>query len=374
MIRSRLKPDGLPFRVYERHGKRVYSIGYKMKSGRWAFRLECPIEDVAQIRALRRQAIEDSTRVTEDRPEGGFAGLVDAWLLWQAALPSSDTRKRAASTIAENKREAAKLKAAWGHFEPAEITRTMGYEYLEACLTATDENGAPRPRPEKGNKEIALARLILEYGIRKGMLEQNPLDKLEKLKTDKSKRYVTHEEMALALEIGRKFGGARLIVALALRTAWLCVRRSVEVRALTRDSIKPEGLLWQDGKDPRHRKPSVLIEWSPELQATINEALTLERDHVAGSMYVFGNMRGQRYTKGGWKAMLDDLMRECVKAAAERKIAFRKFSLQDCRPKGVTDKLERGDTDAKDATLHSSEAMIVRHYDRRANKKATPAG
>ncbi|MBS0449947.1 MAG: hypothetical protein JSS14_01420 [Proteobacteria bacterium] len=90
-------------------------------------------------------------------------------------------------------------------------------------------------------------------------------------------------------------------------------------------------------------------------------------------MYVFGNMRGQKYTKGGWKAMLDDLMRECVKAAAERKMAFRKFSLQDCRPKGVSDKLEAGHTDTKDATLHSSEAMIAQVYDRRRARKAKPA-
>jgi len=290
---------------------------------------------------------------------------VDAWFIWQEALPSSDERKRANSTIAENKREAVNLKKAWGHFEVSEITRTMGYEYLEACLTAK--------RPEKGNKEMALAKILLEHGIRKGVIASNPLAELEKLKIAREKRYVTDEEMDLAVEMGRKFGGARLIVALALRTAWLCVRRSVEVRALTRDAIKETGILWQDGKDTRKKKPPVLIEWSPELRAAITEALGIERDQVAGSMYVFGNMRGQKYTKGGWKAMLDDLMRECAKAAAERKMAFRKFSLQDCRPKGVSDKLEAGHTDTKDATLHTSEAMIAQVYDRRQAKKAKPA-
>ena len=78
----------------------------------------------------------------------------------------------------------------------------------------------------------------------------------------------------------------------------------------------------------------MLIEWGLELRATIDEAIAIKRNSVAGTMFVFGNMRGQRYTKGGWKAMLDDLMRECEKAAAERRMAFVKFSLQDCRPKG----------------------------------------
>ena len=117
----------------------------------------------------------------------------------------------------------------------------------------------------------------------------------------------------------------------------------------------------------------MLIEWSPELRATIDEAIAIKRNSVAGTMFVFGNMRGQLYTKGGWKAMLDDLMRECEKAAAERRTGFVKFSLQDCRPKGVSDKLECGDTDTLDATLHSNAKMIETIYDRRKSRKATPA-
>jgi hypothetical protein len=113
MIRSREKPDGLRYRVYERYGKHRYSIGHKMTSGRWAFRFDCAVEDVAQIKALRRKAIEESARVIADRPQGGFKGLVTAWFEWQEALPVSDARKSADSTIAENKREAENLNKAW---------------------------------------------------------------------------------------------------------------------------------------------------------------------------------------------------------------------------------------------------------------------
>jgi hypothetical protein len=60
------------------------------------------------IRVLRGKAIEESARVMEDRPGGGFGALVDAWIEWQDALPANDVRKRAASTLAENKREAAR--------------------------------------------------------------------------------------------------------------------------------------------------------------------------------------------------------------------------------------------------------------------------
>ncbi len=373
MIRARNKPDGLPFRVYERKGVRVYSIGYKMKTGKWAFRYECPASDLRQIALLRRKAIEESVKVADgDIPTGGFSGLADAWLLMQEALPLSDAKRRAASTLAENKREIEMLKKGFGRLDVGEVTRSMGYTYLDACLTATDDKGNPRPRPEKGNKEIALARVILEYGIRKGLLEVNPFDGITKNKTVREKRLVTKIEMDLAVATGRKFGGARHIVAMALKTAWLCVRRSVEVRGIMTQAITDEGIVWTDGKDKT--KAKILIEWSDELRATIDEAKAIKRNHVAGSMYLFGNMRGQKYTKGGWKAMLDDLMRECLITAAAEKIPFVKFSLQDCRPMGVTSKLTRGDQDTKNATGHTSDKMIATVYDRREMKSAKPAG
>lgn len=363
MIRRRSAVDGLPFRVYERMGVRTYSIGYKMRSGAWAFRYQCPVGDAAQMAALRRKAIEESAKVNEDVPVGGFDSLVTAWFAMQDALPRTDTKKRADSTIAENRREAKNIVQAFGHLHPSEITRTMGYEYLDACTQAG--------RPEKGNKEIALARLILEYAIRKGIITTNPFDGLRKNKTVKTHRLVTRAEMDIAVEAGRRRGGARLIVALALKTAWLCLRRSVEVRSITRSAITPEGIYWKDGKTAG--KAAVLISWSDELRDTINEVLAVKRNKVAGTMYLFGNLQGQKYTKGGWKAMLDDLMQDAEQLAANENVQFSRFSLQDCRPMGVTTKMERGDTDTQDATLHTDGKMIATVYDRRALKRATPA-
>lgn len=364
MIRARNNPDGLPFRVYERYGKRLYSIGYKMKSGRWAFRFKCPADDANQIRKLRRQAIEESTRIVDDMPEGGFSGLIDAWFEWQERLPTDSAKKRASSTLDENREEAKKLKSAMGHLEVSEITRPMGYKYLEHY---------EHTRPIKANKEIALARLILEFAIRKGMIESNPFHKISHNKVvEEPKRYVTNDEMELVQIAGKWAGPTYEIIALALKTAFLCVRRSVEVRKITRDSIMDTGIVWTDSKNKT--KPKILIEWSPELRETINKVLAVKRNNLAGSFLLFGNLNGQRYTKSGWGKLLGTLMACAEELAAAMELPFEHFSLQDCRPKGVTDKLERGDTDTKDATLHSSDAMISRHYDRSRSKKATPAG
>lgn len=362
-MRRRDKIDGLPFRVYERYGKRDYSIGFKAASGKWAFRYKCPVFDVVQISILRRKAIEGSAQSVETTSDS-FCELVNIWFTWQDSLPSNSTSKRANTTLAENKREAKNLLLAFGHMNLGDLTKSMGYAYLDACTAAG--------RPEKGNKEIALCRLILEYGIRKGKIENNPFDGLRKNKTIKTRRLVTDIEMQLAIEVGRRLSGQRHIVAMALKTAWLCVRRSVEVRGITSEAIRHDGILWKDGKDKT--KPAVLISWSPELKATIDEALAIERRHVGGTLYIFGNIRGERYTKGGWKSMLDDLMRECEAVAVQNNIQFKRFNLQDCRPKGVSDKLERGDLDTQEATGHTSEKMIALVYDRRTVKHAKPAG
>lgn len=368
MIRRREKPDGLPYRVYERRGVRVYSIGYKGDGGAWAFRLQCPATDAAQIAQLRRDAIKRAAELSDGLPaEGTFGALADAWVKWQENLPAGAPGKRADTTLAENKREVAALKRTYGQILLAELVKSDAYVHLDACVQVG--------RAEKGNKEISLARTILERAVRAGRISANPFDGVQKLQTVKRDRLVTDTELALAVEVGRAMGGPQHIVALALRTAWLCVRRSVEVRALTRDQITADGIVWTAAKRQRGEAiKTALIEWSPALRATIDEALAIKRNKLAGAWFLFGNLDGQKYTKGGWKATLARLMNRCAEVAAERKIAFQPFSLQDCRPKGVTDKMARGDQDVTDATMHSSERMVRQVYDRRRVRVAKPAG
>jgi len=376
MIRRRDTPDGLPFRVYERRGKLKYSIGYKGADGKWAFRLTCAVDDKSRIRELRSEGTSRAAALNLGAPaDDSFAALVAGWFTWQEKLPASAADKRADTTIAENKREAAMLVKAWGTWRAVDIEKGDGYDYLDACLLARDKEGNPRPRAAKGNKEISLARVIFEWGVRTRRLKANPFIGIDKLTTVTEARYVTDQELALAVEVGRRMGGPPHIVAMALKTAFLCTRRSVEVRALTRPQIGEMGIEWVAGKRQKTESRKVgLIEWSPELRATIDEALAIERHEIAGSWFVFGNLKGQQYTKGGWKATLAKLMSECEAEAARRRIQFHKFSLQDCRPKGVTDKLSRGDTDTIDATMHSSERMVRQVYDRRRVRVAKPAG
>lgn len=88
MSRQRTRQDGLPYRVYERRGKRVYSIGYKLPNGQWAFRLKCPITDRAKVAETRAEAIRRAGEIGLGRPASDSTdALIDAWLGWQDQLP-----------------------------------------------------------------------------------------------------------------------------------------------------------------------------------------------------------------------------------------------------------------------------------------------
>jgi hypothetical protein len=50
-MRRRDKPNGLPARLYDRHGKRTYSIGYKAPDSTWELRLKCMVSYIEQINA-----------------------------------------------------------------------------------------------------------------------------------------------------------------------------------------------------------------------------------------------------------------------------------------------------------------------------------
>ncbi|MEK6212047.1 MAG: hypothetical protein AABM64_17055 [Pseudomonadota bacterium] len=369
MSRHRKRPDGLPHRVYERFGTRTYSIGFKGPDGAWRFRFKCSVTDAIAIARLRLAATLLTRGIEHDRPHGGsVADLIDAWFDRQQSLPHDCPSRRADTTLAENKREAENLRSAFGHLPVAALRRCDAYRYLDQSLLAK------RPRAAKANKEISLMHTILEYGVRLGMLDANPFDGVTRLPIVARDIYVADEALSLTTEIGRRLGGSSLVVALALRTSFLCLRRSSEVRGLTRAQIGEAGIQWTATKRRNgHGCRSGLILWSDELRATIDEALAIKRPLVACSGFVFGNLKGQSYTRGGWKCALFKLVQACIVEAANRGIPFTPFNLQDCRPKGVTAKLERGDHDVLEATMHTSERMLRQVYDRRRVPIARPA-
>lgn len=59
----------------------------------------------------------------------------------------------------------------------------------------------------------------------------------------------------------------------------------------TREGLTDEGILWMSGKTAkRHVKLQVLIEWSPELRAAIDESLAVDRGRDLTGPFIFGTV------------------------------------------------------------------------------------
>lgn len=363
MIRRRTTPDGLPFRVYCRVGKRITTWWYAHRDGTRTTLATAPTVNKEAVARGRQEAIKRGAELNGAPPaEGTLSGLIDAYFKWQEALPRDDERRKAASTLAENRREAARLRAVFGAMSPDGILAEHLYQYQDVRAEA---GAGP-----KANKEIALLSAVLEYGRRRGFVQVNVARGIKRIPVRPLDRRVTWAELELVHQVALTLGPSAEVCALAAKAAWLTLRRPPEILGLTRPQVTETGLVFVAAKRKAGQaERRVTIEWSDELRSVVAAALAVKRQKVAGTWLPFGNLAGQRFTKSGWGTNWRRLL-DAVKAEHP---GFEHFALRDCRPGGVTEKQERGDRDTLDATAHADARMIAQVYDRRRTRKATPA-
>ncbi len=354
-------------RLYVRVGKRLTSFFIKNADNT---RTALATARTGNVDAVRRA--RSTAESAYDEKNGASANshslrwLGDEYFAWQATLPPQ--QRKAASTIAENKREAKNLFLFFGNMMPGSIMPHHCYAYMTARTKAT---GAA----VKAGKEISLLACFLEYGRRIGEVRDNVAQGIEKTRNPPKQTLVTWAHIEILTKAGREVGGSYHIAALAMRFAWLTLRRPGEVLSFTDKQITEAGCVFTASKRRANEaEKHGLIEWSDELRETVNEAMGLKRWAVfGGNRLLFANLAGERYTKGGWKATMSKLMLKAKAQAEKDGVGWVRFSLQDCRPGGVTEKQERGDTDTTDGTLHSDGRMVAQVYDRRRVRKSTPA-
>jgi integrase len=363
MIRRRTSPDGLPFRVYAEKGKRRISYVYKHRDGTREPLASARLVNREECAEAKRTAIMRGTEINEGAPaDSTVAALFDAYFKWQHELPETDERKKAASTLTENEREAKLLKKVFGEQLPDELTTVDLYHFQDLRV-----KGLAGP---KANKELALLSAVLEYGRARGRVTDNVARGIKRVPTKPSNTVVTWAQLVELRSVAQATP-AWSIMALAAMCAWLCVRRVPEILGMSRAAVTPEGLKFTGSKRKAGAPVrTVTIEWSPALREVIDAALAAKRHKVSGTFYIFGNLAGQKYSKSGWGTMWGRLQDRC----AEENEGWERFTLMDCRPGGVTSKKERGDQDTQDATLHEDGRMVERIYDRRRDRKAKPAG
>lgn len=263
-MNRRESPDGLPFRVYQRYGKQIYSIGYKSRDGTWTFRLKCDVADSSAIQKIRADALRRHASMLDPvSADDSFFTMSAAFFARQESFPLQSTQRRAESTLVENRRESKNLERAFGGMNVHQVKPMHAYQYLDACEAAG--------RGPKGNKEISLARAMFENYVRVGKLTTNPFAGVRKLPTAPSTRLVTEVELNFVLEVGRSIGGIRHLAALALWTGYLCVRRSGELLSLRQSQIDDSvGIDWTANKGQGNRiSLNGIILWSETLRKII---------------------------------------------------------------------------------------------------------
>ena len=365
MIRRRSTNAGLPWRVYERYGKRVWRIWYQPLGDKRVTLFECMASDVTKGEA-RRKAKLRYQQLYAGSPEAHaddnltFKRLGELYFDWQGSLPVNDDGKKAETTIAENLREFATLCGMFGSHPVDEIEAPDWFRYQD---TRRKANAGP-----KANKELALASAIMEYGRLRGLLQVNTA-RIPRVPTRPLTRKVELAEIDAALSVARTMGPGATLQVLCARAAMLCIRRPTEIQSLRVAQVKDDGIEFVSGKRKSgSAERTAMIEFSPALRGTIDEALAIPR-RVDICPYVFGTQDGTIYTKSGWGSNWRRIMAKCRKMIP----GFQPFTLRDCRPAGITDKKARGDMDTLDGTMHADSRMVEQIYDRRRRRKSKPA-
>lgn len=370
MVGKRSQPDEtVAHRLYCRAGTRTTTFFYKHADNRNEILASAPTRLPDQVAKAKAEALRKWGELRGDlsREDNTMRGLFRLYFAWQEALPASSTMRKADSTIQTNKWEQTPLLAFFGDMLPPAITATHIYDYIDARTAG----GAPGSVA----KEVALLSAVCKYGIRKGKLQTNPCGDIQIEKRPPSSRLVTWDEIELMTRCGRALGGTSHIQALAARAAWLAFKRPAEVLKVRRDQVTADGLLFHGNKRRRSQgEITILIEWSPELRATVEEAMGIKRwANFGGDRMVFGNLAGHAYTKSGWGTLWRKFMDACASLAKKEGKPFGRFTLKDCRPGGVTEKKRTGQEDVYEGTGHVDRRMVDGIYDRRKQRRSTPA-
>lgn len=304
-MRPRKKDRHLPRCVYHRHG--AYWL---VKNGKWT-RLGKTLP-----RDLEQRVLAPRTAIGE---------LIDAALASIAPGLSAGTRK--------NYRTAAeKLKDAFAEFEPAQIQPADVWEFR-------DGNAAT---PNMTNRCLSLFLQVMNFAVRRRLIELNPVIGVEKHPERQRDRLLTVEEY----EAIYRHAGGRLQCIMDL--LYLTGQRVNDVLRLKRSDLTDAGIYFQQQKTGK----KLVVQWSDELHAAVDRAKTLNE---IPAITLF---QGRRRKAPDYRSVKLQWDHACARAHVEN------AQLRDLRAMSLTEANDEG----KDSTAlagHHSPAMTARYLRRK---------
>jgi len=235
--------------------------------------------------------------------QGTLAALADHYITHDMAHLSPKTQQ-------ERIRHAERLTRVFGHLSLDDIRPVHVAQYLDA-----------RTAKVAANREITLLSSMYRLAIRRGLCDLNPCLNVQRNKERPRDRYIEdHEFVAVR-------GYARPLVRFVMDLAYLTAMRLGDLLNLNLDQLEEDGIRMEQ----RKTKKKLLIQWTPELQKTVNQLKQL-RPKTAG-FYLICNRRGEGYTASGFKSM----WQKTIRGAHESGVIQKRFTFHDIRAKAGTD-------------------------------------
>lgn len=333
---------GLPKRWTLQHGAYYYYIppgaDHLWDGRKKMFRLGKTLPEAYKTWSDRIQPAKEETRFVRQ--------VLDRYLLEVVPV-------KAPTTQANNQKEAARIRDAFGDLPLTDIAPQQIYKYYDK-----------RTRKVAARRELALLSHVMTKAVQWGYIAAHPFKGEVRLETEKPRtRYITDEEivLCLALRSVRKRGSVRAIQAYIKLKLLTGMRRGDLLRLRIAD-LGDDGITVKTNKTG---KP-VLYEWSDELRAAVEEAKAARPVDI--SPWLFCTKQGQCYMNegtgraDGWNSMWQRFMERVM----EEKGLTEKFTEHDLRAKCASDAstLEH----ARQLLAHADSKITQRVYRRKPER------
>ena len=305
---------GLPTRWKLQHGAYYYRVPPGLESmwdGKKMFRLGKTLPEAYKTWAER---IANPERVRT------IGALLDRYLL--EVVPT-----KAVTSQASNKYFIAALRKAFGNAALEAIKPQHVYQYVDA-----------RTKKTSAHREIEILSHAYTKAVQWGYIDRHPFKGEVRLEGEAPRdRYVEDWELVEALAMKTEHKAASVIVIQAyLRIKLLTGLRRGDMLRLTMANLLEDGIHVTPGKTEKSSGKRIIIGWSDELRAAVEEAKAVR---PVLSPFLFCNRKGQGYMKeedgtaNGWDSNWQRFMDRVL---ADTKVELR-FTEHDIRAKCGSD-------------------------------------
>ena len=227
---------------------------------------------------------------------------------------------------------ARRIEHAFRDFEPSQITAADVWEFRDGYAAT----------PNMTNRCLTLLTQILNYAVRRRLIDSNPAIGVDKLDEKQRDRLLSSTEYLAIYEQA----GPRLQCIMDL--LYLTGQRVNDVLKLRRDALTEEGIAFKQQKTGK----KLVVRWTPELKEVVDRAKALT---TVPTLTLFSGRYRKAPDYGSVKRQWDDARKAAGVADAQ---------MRDVRAMSLTEAEEQGFNPTALAG-HASPAMTARYLRRK---------